>query len=96
MDPYEFYFLILPLAVLVVFLVIVILLVSRKDISIKHRDIETINELVQTGQVNKQNFSLMLQNLVHQEIIDKKSFTALGKIIDESLNESQEASEIVS
>ena len=82
MDPYEFYFLILPLAALVIFLMIVVLLLSRNDTTIKHKDIETINELVQTGQVNKQNFSLMLQNLVHQGIIDKKSFTGLGKIID--------------
>ena len=92
MDPYEFYFLILPLAALVVFLIIVVLLLSRNDPTIKHRDIETISDLIQTGQVNKQNFSVMLQNLVHQGIIDKKSFTALGKIIDESLNEPQEAS----
>ena len=76
-------------------MVVVILLLSRKDTTIKHKDIETINELVQTGQVNKQNFSLMLQNLVHQGIIDKKSFSALGKIIDDSLNESQEAPDIV-
>jgi hypothetical protein len=93
MDPYEFYFLILPLAALVIFLIIVVLLLSRNDTTIKHKDIETINELVQTGQVNKQNFSIMLQNLVHQGIIDKKSYTGLGKIIDESLNESQEASD---
>ena len=96
MDPYEFYFLILPLAALVIFLIIIVLLLSRNDATIKHRDIETISDLIQTGQVNKQNFSVMLQNLVHQGIIDKKSFTALGKIIDESLNESQEASDIVS
>ena len=89
MDPYEFYFLILPLAALVIFLIIIVLLLSRKDATIKHRDIETISDLIQTGQVNKQNFSVMLQNLVQQGIIDKKSFTALGKIIDESLNEPQ-------
>ena len=95
MDPYEFYFLILPLAALVVFLIFIVLLLSRNDTTIKRRDIETINELVQTGQVNKQNFSLMLQNLVQQGIIDKKSFSGLGRIIDESLNESQEASYLV-
>ena len=90
MDPYEFYFLILPLAILVVILIVVVLILSRKEGTIKHKEVETINELMQTGLVNKQNFSVMLQDLVHQGIIKKGSYATLGKLIDESLNEPEE------
>jgi hypothetical protein len=90
MDPNEFFFLILPLAVLVGILVIVVLHLSRKEETMKHKEVETISELMQTGLLNKHNFSLMLQDLVHQGIIEKDSYVTLGKLLDESLNETEE------
>ena len=90
MDPNEFFFLILPLAVLVVILVVVVLHLSRKEKTIKHKEVETISELMQTGLLNKHNFSLMLQDLVQQGIIGKDSYATLGKLLDDSLNEQEE------
>ena len=90
MDPNEFFFLILPLAVLVLILVVVVLYLSRKEGTMKHKEVETISELMQTGQLNKQNFSLMLQELVQQGIIGKDSYATLGKLLDDSLNEHEE------
>ena len=91
MDPNEFFFLILPLAVLVLILVVVVLHLSRKEGTMKHKEVETISELMQTGQLNKHNFSLMLQELVKQGIIGKDSYATLGKLLDDSLNEHEEA-----
>ena len=90
MDPNEFFFFILPLAALVVILVAVVLHLSRKEETIKHKEVETINELMQTGQLNKHNFSLMLQALVEQGIIGKDSYATLGKLLDDSLNAHEE------
>ena len=91
MDPIEFYFLILPLAGLVCLLVIVIFHLARKDKTINSNELETINELMQTGTLTKENFAEMLQVLVQQGIIKESSYVTIGKIIDESLNEPEEA-----
>jgi hypothetical protein len=90
MDPNEFFFLILPLTALVAVLVVVVLHLSRKEETMKHKEVETISELMQTGLLNKHNFSEMLQDLVQQGIIGKDSFATLGKLLDDSLNENEE------
>ena len=90
MDPNEFYFLILPLVGLVALLVIILIHQSRKDKTINSKELETIHELMQTGVLTKENFAEMLQTLVHQGIIKEGSYETIGKIIDESLNETEE------
>lgn len=90
MDPFEFYFIILPLAGLVALLVLLIVHLARKDKSIKHNELDTINELMQTGALTKENFAEMLQILVQQGIIKESSYVTIGKILDESLNETPE------
>ena len=91
MDPIEFYFLILPLTGLICLLVIVIVHLARKDKTINSKELETINELMQTGTLTKENFAEMLQVLVQQGIIKESSYETIGKIIDDSLNEPEEA-----
>ncbi|MDG6223753.1 MAG: hypothetical protein QCH99_10890 [Candidatus Bathyarchaeota archaeon] len=90
MDPAEFYFLILPLAGLVALLLIIIVHLARKDKTIKHKELDTINELMQTGVLTKENFAEMLQVLVQQGIIKESSYETIGKILDESLTEQEE------
>jgi N6-adenosine-specific RNA methylase IME4 len=95
MDPIEFYFLILPLAGLVALLAILIVHFARKDKSIKPDELYTINELMQTGALTKENFAEMLQILVQQGIIKKSSYETIGKILDESLTEPEETTALV-
>jgi len=90
MDPNEFLFLILPLAALVTILVVVVFYLARKEDTMRHKEVETLNELMRTGTVDKENFSTALQGLVRDKLIDKTSFERLGKLLEDSFNESEE------
>jgi hypothetical protein len=90
MDPSEFLFLILPLAALVAILVAVVFHLAKKEDTIRQKEMETLNELMQTGVLNKDNFYMLLQDLVHNNMIDKKSSEKLGKLLEESFNEPDE------
>ena len=61
MGPNEFLFLILPLAVLVVILVVVVYRLAVKNDAVRHNELETLNELMQMGALDKDNFSETLQ-----------------------------------
>jgi len=90
MDPNEFLFLILPLASLVTILVVVVLYLARKEDTIQHKELETLNELMRTGEVDKENFSMALQDLVSKKIIDENSCERLRKLLEDSFNEPEE------
>lgn len=90
MDPNEFFFLILPLAVLVGILVVVILYHARKEDTVRHKEVEALNELIQTGVVNNENFFVLLQDLARNNMIEKDSCETLGKLLQESFNEQEE------
>jgi hypothetical protein len=90
MDPNEFLFLILPLAGLIVILVIVVLYTAGKEDTIQNKEVETLNELMRTGAVNKENFSAALQGLVHKKLIDKDSCERLRKLLEDAFNETEE------
>ena len=93
MDPAEFIFLILPLAALVTILVVIVLYLARKEDVIRHKDVETLNELMQTGVVNKDNFYMFLQDLVSNKMIKEDSYETLGKLLQESFNETEETTQ---
>jgi hypothetical protein len=86
MDPSEFIFLILPLAALVTLLVVVVLYLARKQDVIRHKEVETLNELMQTGVLNKDNFHMFLQDLISNKMIKEDSYETLGKLLQESFN----------
>ena len=90
MDPAEFLFLIVPLALLVVFLVAIVLHMARKEDTIRHKEVETLNELMETGILNKNNFHTFLQDLVRFKMIEEGSFEIFGKILQESFNEEEQ------
>lgn len=90
MDPTEFLFLILPLAALVIVLVVIVLYLARKEDTIRHKEVETLNELMQTGVMNKDNFYMMLQDLARNKMIEEDSCKTLGKLLQESFNENEE------
>jgi Glu-tRNA(Gln) amidotransferase subunit E-like FAD-binding protein len=85
MDVNEFLFLILPLASLVLILVAVVLVMSRKEHNIHHKELETLNELMRTGELDKENFSEVLQDLVSKKVIDEKSRKQLKQLLERAL-----------
>jgi Glu-tRNA(Gln) amidotransferase subunit E-like FAD-binding protein len=85
MDPSEFVLLILPLAALVAILVAVVLYLARKEDTVKHKEMETLHELMRTGEIDKENFSVVLQGLVSKKVIDKNSYERLRKLLERSL-----------
>lgn len=91
MDPNEFLFLIMPLAALVAILVVVVFYLARKEDTMQHKEVETLNELMRTGEVNKENFSAALQGLVRDKIIDEDSCERLRKLLEESFTEPEES-----
>jgi competence protein ComGC len=89
MDPNEFLFLILPLTVLVVLLVVIVYRLAVTNESVRTKEMETLNELMQMGALDKDNYSETLQGLVSDKVIDKGSFERLGKLIEESFEEEE-------
>jgi Glu-tRNA(Gln) amidotransferase subunit E-like FAD-binding protein len=85
MDPSEFLFLILPLASLVAVLVAVVIYLAKKEHPIKHRELETLNELMRGGELDKENVSRVLEGLVTKKVIDEKSRERLRKLLEKSL-----------
>lgn len=85
MDPYEFLFLILPLASLVLILVAIVLVMSRREHNIHHKELETLNELMRTGELDKDNFSEVLKGLVSKRIIDEKTRERMTKLLERAL-----------
>ena len=93
MGPNEFIFLILPLAVLVVILVVVVYRLAVTNDAVRSKELETLNELIQMGALDKDNYAETLQSLVGDEVIDKRSFERLGKLIEESFEEEETCSQ---
>ena len=85
MDPSEFFFLILPLAALVAILVAAVLYLARKENTIQNKELETLHELTRTGEIDKENFSMALQDLVNKKVIDKDSCERLRKLLEKAL-----------
>jgi len=85
MDPNEFLFLILPLASLVLILVAIVLVMSRKEHNIHHKELETLNELMRTGELDKENYSDVLQGLVSKRVIDEKARERMKKLLERAL-----------
>jgi len=83
MDPLQFYFLILPLAILVFILVIVVVYYARKEKNLSVKDIQILNELMHSGVVDYRNYPTALQELVEDNVIDKNSFDTMGKLLEE-------------
>ena len=83
MDPFQFYFLILPLAILVFILIIVVVYYARKEKNFSVEDIQILNELMHSGVVDYRNYPTALQELVKINVIDKNSFDRMGKFLEE-------------
>lgn len=87
MDPYEFLLLILPLAALIVILAVVVYRLALRDSSMRSSEMKMLNELMQMGALDEDNFATALQGLLSDKVIDKGSFERLGKLIEGSFDE---------
>jgi Glu-tRNA(Gln) amidotransferase subunit E-like FAD-binding protein len=74
----------------VTILVVVVLYLARKEDTMQNKEVETLNELMRTGAVDKENFSAALQGLVRNKLIDKASCERLRKLLEYSFNEPEE------
>jgi len=84
MDPTELFLLLLPLAVMLVILVIMVLYLAAKNDNLRHKEVEKLNELMRTGAVDKENFFMELQTMVHDKIINKDFCEQLEKLLEDS------------
>jgi len=75
---------------LVTILVVVVFHLARKEDIMQHKEAEMLNELMRTGAVEKENFSVALQGLVRDKIIDKDSCERLRKLLEDSFDEPEE------
>jgi hypothetical protein len=63
---------------------------QEKIVKKKLTEMQLSNELVRTGEVDKVNFTTVLQDLFEKKIIDKESFKRMGKLLENYLDESKE------
>ena len=91
MDPNQFYFLILPLAILVVILVIMVVYYARKENRISNIEMQMIHELMRPGEFDKVKFSTTLQSLFHKKLIDKKSYERMDNLLEEYFAEAEKS-----
>jgi hypothetical protein len=82
MDPNEFFFLVLPLGVLIFMLVSLVVYFARKEETLYHRELEMVNALLLSGTLDKVNFASTLHNLLHDKKIDQHTYKRLGKLLD--------------
>ena len=87
MEPSYFFFLILPLGILVFFLVAIIVYNSRKEEDEYEREVKKLRKLLFSGKLDRKTFLNMRNRLKHEKVFlteSKKLFTLLS---DEKIDE---------
>jgi hypothetical protein len=87
MEPNYFFFLILPLGVLVFFLTAVIVYNSRKEVDEYEKEVKKLRQLLFSGKLDRNTFLNMRNRLKHEKAFlteSKKLFTLLS---DEKIDE---------
>ena len=82
MEPNHFYFIVLPLGILIVILVTVVLYLARKEESLYDRESKRLKIMLQSGAIDKETFERM-RNRAKEEIIfaeeSERLYTLLQK-----------------
>jgi hypothetical protein len=87
MEPGYFFYLILPLGILVFFLVAVIVYNSRKEEDEYEKEVKKLRQLLFSGKLDRKTFLNMRNRLKHEKVFlteSKKLFTLLS---DEKIDE---------
>ena len=87
MEPSEFFFLILPLGVLIAILVSLVLYLERRKEIIYDDTLDTLSELLLSGTIEKENFMPTLKALLDDKIIDQDAYERLRKIFEVAFKE---------
>lgn len=87
MEPSEFFFLVLPLGVLIFVLVSVMFYFARKEEILYDRELGMLRELLLSGILDKVSFASTLHGLLHNKKINQDTYERLGKILEATFKE---------
>ena len=103
MEPTHFFYLIMPLAILVVFLVALVIYYSRKEEDEYEKVTKEVRKLLLSGKLDQENFSNMksrinhvknfnmeskkLFSLLSEEKIDADTYSRLRQILEKSFQD---------
>jgi uncharacterized protein YqgQ len=87
MEPSYFFFLIMPLAILVVFLVALVIYHARKEEDHYENEVKKLRQLFFSGKLDKRNFLNMRSRLKHEKIFTTESKKLLALLSDEKIDE---------
>jgi hypothetical protein len=87
MEPDYFFFLILPLAVLVVFLVALVIYHARKEEDYYETEVKKLRKLFFSGKLDKRNFLNLRNRLKNEKIFTAESKKLLTLLSDEKIDE---------
>ena len=87
MEPSDFFFLITPLTILVVFLVALVLYDVRKKEDDYENQVKKLRQLFFSGKLDKKNFLNLRNRLKHEKIFTTESKKLLTLLSDEKIDE---------
>jgi hypothetical protein len=87
MEPSYFFFLILPLAILVFFLVGLVLYNARKEEDNYEKEVKKLRQLLLSGKLDKNTFWTMKNRLKHEKVFNTESKKLLSMLSDEKIDE---------
>ena len=87
MEPSYFFFLIMPLAILVVFLVALVIYHARKEEDEYENDVKKLRQLFFSGKLDKKNFLNLRNRLKHEKLFTTESKKLLALLSDEKIDE---------
>lgn len=87
MEPSYFFYLIMPLALLVVFLVTIILYYSRKEEDKYEKEVKKLRQLLLSGKLDKKNFLNTRSRIEYEKNFNTESKRLLDLLSDEKIDE---------
>ncbi len=87
MEPTYFFYLIMPLALLVVFLVGIILYYSRKEEDEYEKEVKKLRQLLLSGKLDKKNFLNTRSRIEYEKNFNTESKRLLDLLSDEKIDE---------
>ncbi len=87
MEPSYFFSLILPLAILVVFLVGLVIYHARKEEDDYENEVKKLRQLLLSGKLDKKNFLNLRNRLKHEKVFTTESKKLLSLLSDEKIDE---------
>jgi len=87
MEPSYFFFMILPLAVLVVFLVVLVIHYARKEENDYENEVKKLRQMFFSGKLDKQTFVNQRSKLKNEKIFATESKKLLALLSDEKIDE---------